>query len=290
VVSGKTHPVTAGPVRVDFPSPPDGPTRDLAAALTPVLDALVRGTGQLEVLPESPPLPAGWELTARNARSDVLTLPDGDLLISVVAVAGDGPGAELTSALVRTAVRVLAAATPPATIPARLGGLPAVEVLLVRVDPDTGALLWTSAGGTDVHPLRPPAPAAEVALPDFDTTWVLPLAATSAAAVRRHLRAVLDSDQTDPDLLTDLQVAATEAVNNAVEHAQHPTRPEVHVRLLVTGGLVRVEVRDFGTWRERPPARDRGRGATLMNAYGDVRVTTTGTGTLVTIERRWSAG
>jgi len=31
---------------------------------------------------------------------------------------------------------------------------------------------------------------------------------------------------------------------------------------------------------------DRGRGALLMNAYGDVRVTSTSTGTLVTIERR----
>jgi hypothetical protein len=31
---------------------------------------------------------------------------------------------------------------------------------------------------------------------------------------------------------------------------------------------------------------DRGRGALLMNAYGDVRMTSTSTGTLVTIERR----
>jgi hypothetical protein len=31
---------------------------------------------------------------------------------------------------------------------------------------------------------------------------------------------------------------------------------------------------------------DRGRGALLMNAYGDVRVTVTSTGTLVAIERQ----
>jgi len=60
------------------------------------------------------------------------------------------------------------------------------------------------------------------------------------------------------------------------------------VRLRVAGGLVRLEVRDFGGWRERPPARDRGRGALLMNAYGDVRVTATPAGTLVSIERRWT--
>jgi hypothetical protein len=49
---------------------------------------------------------------------------------------------------------------------------------------------------------------------------------------------------------------------------------------------------------QRPPigtvayflnARDRGRGATLMSAYGDVRVVPTATGTTVTIERRWRA-
>ena len=62
----------------------------------------------------------------------------------------------------------------------------------------------------------------------------------------------------DDDLLYDLLVAVTEAINNAVEHAQDPSRPEVRMRLRVAGGLVRVEVQDFGGWRARPPARDRG--------------------------------
>ncbi|WP_232345099.1 ATP-binding protein [Actinoplanes awajinensis] len=84
----------------------------------------------------------------------------------------------------------------------------------------------------------------------------------------------------------DLQVATTEAINNAVEHAQQPSRPEVLVRLRVLGDLIRVEVQDFGGWRARPPARDRGRGAILMNAYGEVHVSTSPVGTLVTIERR----
>ncbi|MEU8234145.1 SpoIIE family protein phosphatase [Actinoplanes sp. NPDC048967] len=134
----------------------------------------------------------------------------------------------------------------------------------------------------------PVVPAAVAELPEVDATWVYPLAPTAAAAMRRDLRAALSGDRIDPDLLDDLQVAATEAVNNAVEHAQRPSRPEVEVRLQVTDGLVRVVVRDFGGWRQRPPARDRGRGALLMNAYGDVRVTSTATGTTVTIERRWA--
>ena len=37
---------------------------------------------------------------------------------------------------------------------------------------------------------------------------------------------------------------------------------------------------------DRPAPMDRGRGALLMTAGGEVRVATTSTGTLVTIERR----
>jgi anti-sigma regulatory factor (Ser/Thr protein kinase) len=94
----------------------------------------------------------------------------------------------------------------------------------------------------------------------------------------------------DPDIVQDLLLAASEAVNNAVEHAQRPTRSEVRVRLRVADDTVRISVRDFGTWRDRRPAMDRGRGATLMNAYGDVRMVSTTEGTTVTIERRLPPG
>jgi signal transduction histidine kinase/CheY-like chemotaxis protein len=128
---------------------------------------------------------------------------------------------------------------------------------------------------------RPRPPAAPA---DAEARWVYPLVPTAASAMRRDLRAALGTGL-DPDLRDDLLLAATEAVNNAVEHAQDPTRPEVEVALRVSDGVVRVAVQDFGRWRERPSAMDRGRGALLMNAYGDVRVTTTSDGTLVTIER-----
>jgi len=104
--------------------------------------------------------------------------------------------------------------------------------------------------------------------------------------MRRDIRRVLGDLDVDPDVLEDLLLAASEAVNNAVEHAQRPSRPEVRVRLRVGDGVVRISVRDFGTWRDRRPAMDRGRGALLMNAYGDVRMVSTGEGTTVTIERR----
>ncbi len=132
-----------------------------------------------------------------------------------------------------------------------------------------------------------PAPVS-AGLAEVDVTWTYPLSPSASAAARRDLRGALGDDRIDEDLLQDLQVAATEAVNNAVEHAQRPTRPEVQMHLRVSDGLVRIVVRDFGGWRARPPSRDRGRGALLMNAYGDVRVTATATGTTVTIERRWA--
>ncbi|MDH6463807.1 signal transduction histidine kinase/CheY-like chemotaxis protein [Micromonospora sp. A200] len=119
-----------------------------------------------------------------------------------------------------------------------------------------------------------------------DTGWSYPSKATSASAMRRDVRSSLEALHVDPDVVQDLLVAASEAFNNAVEHAQQPSRPEVRVRLQVGAGTARLTVRDFGTWRDRRSAMDRGRGATLMNAFGDVRLMSTASGTTVTIERR----
>ncbi|MET8367582.1 ATP-binding protein [Micromonospora sp. NPDC005194] len=116
--------------------------------------------------------------------------------------------------------------------------------------------------------------------------WTYPSVPTSAAAMRQDVRLALDELDVHTDVLQDLLLAASEAMNNAVEHAQRPSRPEVRVRLQVGADRVRISVRDFGTWRDRRPAMDRGRGALLMNAYGDVRLVSTGEGTTVTIERR----
>jgi anti-sigma regulatory factor (Ser/Thr protein kinase) len=132
---------------------------------------------------------------------------------------------------------------------------------------------------------RVPADGAGRASPEVDARWVYPMAPTAAGRMRRDVRAALGAG-TDPDLLDDLLLAASEAVNNAVEHAGRPSRPEVEVRLRVADGGIRIAVQDFGSWRARPPAMDRGRGAMLMNAYGAVHVAATPDGTLVTIERQ----
>jgi signal transduction histidine kinase/DNA-binding response OmpR family regulator len=114
-------------------------------------------------------------------------------------------------------------------------------------------------------------------------SWRLPSDPASVPVLRRRLRAVLDGAGVDPDLGYDLLLAAGEAVTNAIEHAQEPTEPFVHVGVAVRGDRLDITVRDFGQWRERVPSMDRGRGATLMSAFADVTATPGPTGTTVVI-------
>ena len=121
----------------------------------------------------------------------------------------------------------------------------------------------------------------------LDVGWTYPSAPTSAAAMRRDVRRQRWTTWTSTRTCWKISCSPrSEAMNNAVEHAQRPSRPEVRVRVQMGGELIRISVRDFGTWRDRRPAMDRGRGALLMNAYGDVRLVSTAEGTTVTIERR----
>jgi signal transduction histidine kinase/serine phosphatase RsbU (regulator of sigma subunit)/DNA-binding response OmpR family regulator len=108
----------------------------------------------------------------------------------------------------------------------------------------------------------------------------------AAAAMRVDLRDNLRRAGVDDETAFEVVIGASEAVNNAVEHAQAPVRPQVEVALTVAADALHVTVQDFGSWRERPPALDRGRGSTLMAAVADVRVTPTATGTTVVLERR----
>ncbi|MEV7332254.1 ATP-binding protein [Micromonospora sp. NPDC093244] len=265
----------------------DRPDVVLTDVMMPVLDGfdLVR---QLRADPATRTLPV-LVLSARageEASVAGLSLGADDYLVKPFAAA------ELI-ARVRAAIRraragtatdpTLAGSVTPA--PATIGpgevvtGLPASTVEPRPAAPDGPDLSGTTAGPVTGAPTDPPGDA-------LDAGWTYPSAPTSAAALRRDVRLALADLDVGPDLLEDLLLAASEAMNNAVEHAQRPSRPEVRVRLQVGGGLIRISVRDFGTWRDRRPAMDRGRGALLMNAYGDVRLVSTAEGTTVTIERR----
>lgn len=132
-----------------------------------------------------------------------------------------------------------------------------------------------------------PAPVAAAAgVRPVEAVFRYPSRAQSASAMRRDLRHALNEAGVGDDIAFELLLAASEAVNNAVEHAQAPTRPEVEIRIAVSPERAQVVVQDFGSWRERQSSMDRGHGSTLMSAFGDVRVMSTSTGTAVTLERQ----
>jgi anti-sigma regulatory factor (Ser/Thr protein kinase) len=117
-------------------------------------------------------------------------------------------------------------------------------------------------------------------------SWQLPSEAAAIPVLRRRLRGWLDSCGIDPDDAYDLLLAVCEAATNAIEHAQEPTEPYVDVAVAMVGGRVRISVRDYGQWRERPPSMDRGRGGTLMSAVGEITATPSPEGTTVVISAR----
>jgi signal transduction histidine kinase/CheY-like chemotaxis protein len=181
--------------------------------------------------------------------------------------------ARVRVALERTAGRRAAGSQPrpPADAPAVLETGPPTEVIPGRAGPPS--------------PRRPggrPGTGPDTAAAE----WRLPSTPSSIPVLRRRLRALLEGAGIHPDRTYDLLLAATEAATNAVEHAQEPTEPFIDVSAAVTGSSVRIDVRDHGQWRERGPSMDRGRGSTLMSAFGEITATPSAEGTTVVINSR----
>jgi anti-sigma regulatory factor (Ser/Thr protein kinase) len=182
-----------------------------------------------------------------------------------------------------------------------------VRVVLERaagrsgVLPAAGGQPDVPAGGRAPEP-PVPAPPAPVVLPPAVTRpgppaprtpqepasgpaaeWRLPSAASSIPVLRRHLRAWLETTGIGEEQAYDLLLAACEAATNAIEHAQQPTQPYVDVTAALGDRHVRITVRDYGQWRQRVPSMDRGRGSTLMSAFGEITATPSPEGTTVVI-------
>ena len=113
--------------------------------------------------------------------------------------------------------------------------------------------------------------------------WRFPAEAASIPVLRRRLRTLLADGGVDDDQAYDLLLAACEAATNAFEHAQDPTEPFFDVTVHVDDDQVRISVRDYGQWRERMASMDRGRGGTLMSAFGEITATPSPEGTTVLI-------
>ncbi|GLY53281.1 ATP-binding protein [Lentzea sp. NBRC 102530] len=121
-----------------------------------------------------------------------------------------------------------------------------------------------------------------------------PADAHEVGPVRHRLRTWLkDSGLTD-DEASALVLAASEAINNSVEHA-YPAGSDgtVDVRARVEpDGSARVDVTDRGQWRTPPPALTmRGRGLLLMReSVDEVELARRASGTTVRLRLTPSAG
>jgi signal transduction histidine kinase/ActR/RegA family two-component response regulator len=165
--------------------------------------------------------------------------------------------------------------------------VPAAGPAGAPVEPAPAPVL--APGGSAVPPsllITPGPPSSrrpQEPVPEPDVEWRLPSSASAIPALRRRLRGWLETAGVEEDQAYDLLLAACEAATNAIEHAQEPTQPFVDVSAVIEDGCVRIAVRDHGQWRERVPSMDRGRGSTLMSAFGDITATPSPGGTTVVI-------
>jgi anti-sigma regulatory factor (Ser/Thr protein kinase) len=118
--------------------------------------------------------------------------------------------------------------------------------------------------------------------------WRFPSVLVAVRMMRQRLRdflrtkTALSYDETE-----DLLLAASEAANNAVEHAQQPTEPFFEVSGEVDDEQVTVVVQDHGGWQQPTSTSYRGRGLAMMRALVKTTVTTRPNGTTVTMRSRW---
>jgi len=163
-------------------------------------------------------------------------------------------------------------------------GPPSAPLPAVRVSaPPTIAVSVDAARLPPVPPGRPGAPTRPAGAGQVRGNWRFPSTPAAVPSARRRLRALFDELRLDEERSYDLLLATCEAITNAVEHAQEPTAPHVHVTVTVVGDELEVTVRDHGRWRERVPSMDRGRGSMLMSAFADITAVPSAEGTTVYI-------
>jgi anti-sigma regulatory factor (Ser/Thr protein kinase) len=107
---------------------------------------------------------------------------------------------------------------------------------------------------------------------------------------RETLRAWLRAVDASTDEIDELVLSAGEALTNAIEHADaRGVSATVELGAIEREGVVRIEVRDYGTWHVRSSAADptRGRGLQILRHFTDDVVIHRGDdGTTVEMSRR----
>jgi anti-sigma regulatory factor (Ser/Thr protein kinase) len=107
--------------------------------------------------------------------------------------------------------------------------------------------------------------------PDDQLSAVLAPAASELVALRVDLRDWLTEAGAGADEVHDVVLAVHEAVANAIEHAYVGSdRQPVYIDGSVEDGVIRIVIRDCGTWRQPWGGQDRGRGIRLMSQLVEV--------------------
>ena len=107
----------------------------------------------------------------------------------------------------------------------------------------------------------------------------------AARTLRVALQQFLGDHGVNAAAVPDIQVAAGEALNNAIEHAYGAAAGLVHLGGWYEGSTLVVEVRDDGRWRAERRERRGGHGIKIMRALASrVELTTTEAGTVVRME------
>jgi anti-sigma regulatory factor (Ser/Thr protein kinase) len=115
----------------------------------------------------------------------------------------------------------------------------------------------------------------------------LPAEPGSLKQLRSRLRAWLERRGVGAEQVAELVLAASEACNNAIEHAYPEPGGTVTVRVEETGDTLRLVVEDRGRWIDPIAAGDRGRGITLMKQLMDsAKIESGPNGTRVTLVQR----
>ena len=108
--------------------------------------------------------------------------------------------------------------------------------------------------------------------------------ASMARLARDCVRNYADRAGAGDGVMTDVIVAAGEAVANAIEHGNRSSEATFSVDLAVEEGQLIVEVTSAGHWRNAAPHVDRGRGIGIMRSCANYfEVSSTSERTLVTL-------
>jgi anti-sigma regulatory factor (Ser/Thr protein kinase) len=112
----------------------------------------------------------------------------------------------------------------------------------------------------------------------------------SVRAMRMELRTLLDLTGLPGDELEDLALAASEAADNAVEHARFPGVPYFDVLGEVGAHRARIVIQDHGRWQPPSTGSRRGRGLRMIGVLADATLTVGPQGTTVVLRNRRAAG